>query len=311
MSHFYEDDNPTLCLIYFDIIEPAVCIISLIMMVPAMYKYSKAYNMKYKCLFWSGLIFFITIFVAIILVIFYSIYFCRNFERFTISLHILSLLYIVQTMLLLGIVFARLYIVFVGSIFALSTIIIRLYLILYIICMSLSLIAAITFSNWADRTTTLIISGLAYLLFIILMIMVVSLFISKMVQVYRNVDNDNANPKLITIITKTCILALGSLFITLLNASATVIGRSSTSVHILLFSNLFTVFDLVSNFWCIILTYGVFHDWYLKVCRCCDAKCTKCWHKIVRTERNKLQLGEAIKLDQMEMVKDVSSQVTE
>ena len=82
MSNQSDSDNVTpalnLCQIYFQITAPTVCTIVLITMIPALYKYIKSDNLENQYLFWGGLIFFITIFLAIIINIFFSIYRCTD-----------------------------------------------------------------------------------------------------------------------------------------------------------------------------------------------------------------------------------------
>ena len=52
-----------------------------------------------------------------------------------------------------------------------------------------------------------------------------------------------------------------------------------------MFHRLLVVLDVITNFWCIILSYNGYNAWYMMVCQYFHLKCTACWHRIVQTER--------------------------
>ena len=295
MSHLYDDDEySTFCMVYFDIIVPSLIIISLIMMVPAFYKYIKMFKSKEvkQCLYWSSLIFFIIIFISMIAVLLSSIYFCRYSEKYKITISIYSQSYVIQSLLLLAILFARLYFVFKKSSFALSKLTIKLYSILYSLTIIVLFGVSIGYSNFKG-VFELIAVGFALLLFILLMVILVVLFLYKMTQVYKyvNITNDENNDNdegLIGIITKTSILGINSIFATVLNGIFFAIAVSTENIHLQMLHRLLTVFDVTTNFWCIILSYRVYNEWYLKICGYCDSKCAICWHKITQTKSDEM-----------------------
>ena len=105
-------------------------------------------------------------------------------------------------------------------------------------------------------------------------------------QVYKSVDTVNNNPAFIGIITRTSILSLISLFSTIIDASFVLIVPNMQSMHLLMVSRIAVILDLSCNFWCVILAYSGYQQWYLKLCGYWDSKCTECWHKIVKKQSN-------------------------
>ena len=287
MSQFYKDGNPTLCLVYFDIILPSISIISMIPMLPAFCKYIKLKNIKKKCLFWAGLLFYITIFLSIISGIAFSMYFCRDLATYNIVLNVFTQSYVVQTLLLLGILFARLYYVFKESRFPLSKITIKLYVIFYSLMIIFFIVGTAFRTAFRESTVALAIYALAFLMQVIVIVILVSLFLYKITEVYKDMNKDdkgNINPKLIIVVTKTSVLASISISITLVTAIAAIITPSTRSVHVVFGTRILSIFDLATNFWCIILSYRGYNGWYLKICAYCDSKCAVCWNNIVRAK---------------------------
>ena len=111
-----------------------------------------------------------------------------------------------------------------------------------------------------------------------------------MTQVYKYVNKQSNidGSELIQVITKTNLLAIISIFATLLHAIGAMLAHSPStkSVHFEMIANLLFTFDLTTNFWCILLSYRGYNDWYLKICGCCDSLCTVCWYKIVGNTKN-------------------------
>ena len=279
MSEFYNDEDPALCLIYFDLIIPSINIICLCSMIPAIYKYVKLRSkMMDKGLFWTGLIFFIFVFLSLVHLTFDEMYFCRDISVYTITHTVTSLIYSIQTLLLLAVLFIRLYFVFDGTMFALSPTLIKSYWIIYIFTIILTVCAGIFYSNSRRTFIGLLIVGSGFLMVIIIMVILIILFLYKLIQVYKSVDGD---PELIAIITKTSLLAIISTSSTIILAMITLITPSSESIHFVFLNVLFVTNDFVTNFWCIILSYTEYSAWYLKLCKCCDNKCKWCWYRIV------------------------------
>ena len=287
MAHLYDDETDTLCLIYFDIIVPSVSVILIAIMLPAFCKYIKSKKKsKNNCLYKTGLIFFISIFLSIIANTTYTLFICRSFKMYTILINILNQCYAIQTLLLDGILFARLYYVFEETLFSLSKTTIRLYWIFYSIMCLVFISAAIAVGNYRETIPGIILAGSAFLMLISAVIILISLFLYKMTQVYKfiHTNKGKANPALLKIITKTSTLAIISVLATLLDSIGIMIVPFARTIHCEFMANLLFTFDLFTNFWCIILSYHWYHEWYIKMCGGLDRKCTKCWHKIVSSD---------------------------
>ena len=280
MSQFTErtQTEQAFCEAYFDYLIPIINISMAIVMIPVFYKYIKlkSESIKNKCLFWTGLVFFSLIFLCHILWAIGSIYFCHDLNAFAFISNIWSQLYVLQLFLLLAILFARLYYPFKGTAFGLSTLTIKTYCILYTIAALLLVAGAIAYSNFYNTFIGLLILGLAWLMMIIVMMTLVILFIYKLMQVYKSIDGDT---ELIATITKTSLLCFISISSSLFLAIAGIITPSTGSVHVNLIVGLFTTNDMFTNFWCVVLGFKRYHQWYLQGCKCCDSKCRSCWYK--------------------------------
>ena len=266
-SRCYKQEDPILCLVYFETIIPTTCIISLITIIPAFYKYIKSYNNK-KINVYIGLIdVFPTIFLSIIIIILYSIWFCREIQICVIFANILTLLYVGQILLLIAILFTRLYFVFDETSFALSKTTIKLYWIFYALSIVMFLVAGIGISNFGPTITVFIISAFATLLLIVMLVILVSLFLYKMIQVYRYTYTKETNdPTLVKIITKTSVVAIISILATGVDLIAAIIASTRPPVYFEILSFLLITFDVSTNFWCIVLSYNGYTKWYLKMC---------------------------------------------
>ena len=284
MPEPYSGDS-ALCKIYFDIMVPSTSVLAIILMLPALHRYLKLKSdpKVNKYLFWICWTFFIIIFLYLLILIPRGIFFCHNHNTFQVMANISSQLYGIQTVLLSAIFFLRLYFIFAETTFALSQAIIIIYWIIFCLCTSLFIAASIAFSNFSHRFIAPIIIGIAFSMFLITISILIILFLYKLTQVHTSVDQENSDPALIEVITKTSILASISTIISLLNAIAIILEvlPSTTSIHTIFISKLFNVYDVITNFWCVILSFSGYTDWYLKVCKRCDSICISCWHSIV------------------------------
>ena len=311
MSYHDKDGIPgdhTLCIVYFDMIIPTVGLLLLMMMLFASYKYIKSTNIKNKPLFCTGLIFIVTVFLTIIAKILLSLYIRRDVIS-SIVWVVSNQLYIIQTLSLFGMLFVRLYFVFNGTEFSLSTTTIRLYWIFYTLMIILLFFTINAYKPLKGTVFGWVVVGSAAIMYLSTMIILPLLFLYKMNQVYKCTDKRNADPELIGLITKTSILAIMSIFAKLFHAICRMILLALIStIHTVMISTLLVIFDVSINFWCIILSYRDYNDWYLRVCGYCDSKCTECWYRIVEKE-TKDQMMTAIKVDRSNVVKEESHKI--
>ena len=127
----------------------------------------------------------------------------------------------------------------------------------------------------------MVIGAVAFLMSIIALIILTTLLLYKTLQVYKQADKD---PILIEMITKSSVLSFISIFLTLLTGLSFAANPDSHSIHIQFFAKFISIFDISSNFWCIMLSYSEYNDRYSKLCGYCDSKCKTCWYKIAEKE---------------------------
>ena len=119
-------------------------------------------------------------------------------------------------------------------------------------------------------------SMITLLSLLVVTISLVILFIYKLIQVYRNLNEREYNKEtefLMEPITKVTILCSISLFITLVNLFLMGIWVLSRSMIIGKFCNYTGTMDLYTNFICVLFCEKVFKDKYLMICSCLDTKC--------------------------------------
>ena len=313
MSEPYQG-NSALCKICFEVMVPSTSVLAIMLMLPALHRYLKLKSDRQvnKYLFWICLTFFIITFLYLSTVIPRGIFFCQNDDKFQIITNISTQLYGIQTELLLAIFFMRLYFIFDETVFALSKATIRIYWIIYCLCTLLWVAAAIAFSNFSHRSIASVIIGIAFSMSLITISILIILFLYKMTQVYTSVDLENSDPTYIGVITKTSILASISTTLSLLNAIVIILEvlPSTRSIHIIFISKLFNVYDVFTNFWCVILSFSDYADWYLKICRGCDSRCVSCWHSIAGLMSEKqTKLRQEIKMSEIDAVTTTNSSV--
>ena len=137
------------------------------------------------------------------------------------------------------------------------------------------------------------ISSITTLMSLLLVtISLVILFIHKLVQVYRNLNEREHNKEtefLMEPITKVTILSSISLFITLMNAFLWGIYNFSGNPRIIWNICVYiSTLDLYSNFICVLFCEKAFKDKYFMICSCLDLKCRDCWRSIVVDKKNKV-----------------------
>ena len=183
-----------------------------------------------------------------------------------------------QLITLIYIWFYRISIAFSGSIFELSTTSTRTFNICFImfILYLLATFAGIMGTSSVERNVNgiylIVIFAIAsfglYLLFVVSLLI---LFVYKLVQVYRNVDN---NERYLFIITKITLLNWTSFVTTIIFMIFLVISRSNDHLYQLeIVSEFIDIMDNFSNFVFIILSFHAYDNHYLKTCKYCHNIC--------------------------------------
>ena len=114
--------------------------------------------------------------------------------------------------------------------------------------------------------------------YVIMSSSLVTLFIKKLLSIYRRLDHEDAE-FLIKPITKTTILATVAIPLIFINASVLLIYTYFYSIYIEWICKFVGLIDIYSNFICIILCNKMFQSNYLKICsrldKLCNIFCTK------------------------------------
>ena len=199
---------------------------------------------------------------------------------------IATLLYVIQTFILLIIFFEKLTVVFEGTQFIVSSFTKTMYKIIFSFIPIGTIIAI---SLYQSKLIFSIFAGILLFMFISLMISLVILFVFKLIQVYKqlgmNADDNkeiHGNKSVVSAITKTTILTSTSIIITFLNGIVAMIRLNNpNNAYLAWIANLFVLLDVYTNFLCVIMCYKAFGRYYKNFCKCFDIKCRKCWVNII------------------------------
>eukprot|EP01084_Bolivina_argentea_P013493 25337_1 len=275
-----------------------------------LYKFCKDYKVNVKkrpprLLFYPGLIFFVFSSFALLATVRNAMQICfhggTNYMDFNHWIYFI-IFYGAQTYLLWLVLFMRLHYVFNGSHYALSKFTIRIHIVIFIF---------IPFATPFYFIVLWLVKGVIYTLillvsfaFIIIFSCCLSaLFIYKLFQVFKNMETNHVhsrkklkNNKLLSTITKSTMLAVISLSMTLLTPITLLFGYYAIShstnqsiteagACLLAFCSLF---DVYTNLLCILLSYSCFDKTYTKLCGKCDVKCRIfCIEKIMKQKSTK------------------------
>ena len=167
------------------------------------------------------------------------------------------------------VLFLRLKMIFHGTSYELSKIVVYIYMILFII-LCLIIISLIIFHSQLSILGMLTSSSL--LLSTILNINITILFVKKLFQVFKK-NNDNNNNRIVNIITKTTILAIVSCTFTVLVVVSLILATLFTAYRESIVYPASLLMDSYTNSICVLLSFNVFQSKYDLLCRCLDAKC--------------------------------------
>ena len=279
-----EECNPVdTGIIYQDYIMPTIFILCIISMIPFVYSYIASYtNGKLKASkssFVVGLVFYLTIFIWLLVKIPASLYFCHDIDKGDIFSLLALQIYNFTVMMLFGILFYRLYIVFVNTSLALSKCAIISFCIFYVLTLIVLIPATYvvvqsrTNSDGDDRFWMLGITG--FTLIFVLNISLMCSFIFKLVQAYKAIEEHGE--RLIRLITKTSFLCFLACLSLLLLSIFAPLSAVITSIHWRAASGIFAVLDVYTNFLCVYLSFDHSRDYYYKMCGWCDLKCYQFW----------------------------------
>eukprot|EP01084_Bolivina_argentea_P286912 492264_1 len=284
-----------------------LCILMVITCVYVLYKFLQTLDLKKHC--WNhilGIIFtFGTIFAisSSIITVAGDCYGVNQLYNNILDYSCISNLFI-QSLLLIIIIFNKLYIVFENTQFKLGLYITSIYLFLIIsliISSTISICLYITNNNNNNNNTNAIVYWITFsiLLFIICLISLNVIFIHKLISVYKDYKIDKSVSDyqiLVTSMIQSTILVSVSVFILIIDITYTMSIRQPT-IKI-------WIINIFSNFILIIMQYKTFKTYYFRYCSCIDSFCYGIWVKILENNPNKESLMNIsdFNLDRMEIM---------
>eukprot|EP01083_Nonionella_stella_P007253 20951_1 len=280
----------------FGIIGIGICntIIHLLAITSAIWfvhRFIKAYKVKKssdKCLYYTGLLYFIIIILAFIMYCGSNIFYCINPSMASNLARGGIVFYTLQYILLIPLLFYRLCFIFKDTKHALSHCFILLFyctfisLILSTICVAIANATTIAdeIEESENKFTTMdALAFLPVLLVLSLIVMLIGSFIFKLTKIFKS--STARDHQMIRVAVKTFILTVCSIISLVFFACIQGI-RISGNIDDVRFEFMFFIaldMDLCTNFISIGFGYAPFKDYYLKLCGVCNALCISCCAK--------------------------------
>eukprot|EP01083_Nonionella_stella_P186754 684668_1 len=206
---------------------------------------------------------------------------------------IFIVLYVTQSITLLLIFFNRILNVFRPTKFGLSHCTTNVYIALFVFELISGALMGIAYILEMG-TIALVLIALFFVTLVILIISLVILFIYKLMQVYKCMEEESST-MLATVITKTTILFSISVVATFMDY-ITIFLRTETPNNRVLnwIQEYITICDLCTNFLCTIMSFKSFKMYYSKICACLDSKCRSCWAEVVNRTNVDVMLAETV-----------------
>ena len=261
--------------IYYEYIAPIQFSIPSILMISLIVMYIKAYiksTTKMSAFQFSTTIFYFMIqFICMIFAVPWSLSQCQSL-KITSIFHIIGIMtYSTQTLLLLLLLFHRLYMTYYATpAFALS----RFTIITFIICYTITCIVFISggvLYSFNPNSWPAQIYALSSILSIILTIVLFAMYLHKLYIICKKTKDED----LIHIISKNSLLAVISIFVTILSFIAFSLIPLFDTVYYIIFVDLMIIMDVCTNALCIFLAYHRFNGLYLIICGICHNDCMK------------------------------------
>ena len=183
--------------------------------------------------------------------------------------------------LLLLILFIRVYFVFKASAFAVSKCTARVYAIVYVIQPVIYFSGVLTFI-FVNETVGYIIIAIILVDLLGLMMSLIILYLNKLTTIYKL---SNGNQYYMGVITKTTILTIISLSVTLVGYLPFFFS-SWLNGYSWWITDLMIVVDIFTNYVCVVAAHPIFASYYVKLCGGLDAKCRYCCGSILGIDEN-------------------------
>lgn len=152
-----------------------------------------------------------------------------------------------------------------------------------------------------------VVGGTGVMIIFITVIALVSMFVYKLVQAYRCMNDEEI---IISVITR--IVILGSISSPLSVAPSTAYGyavRSGTEIGELM-SNSIHVIVFFTNCMCFLLSFSYYKSWYERLCGCLDKRCFNYWSKLAKGKEMEKNIPDLTDVDSKSGTVNSSDQTT-
>ena len=270
------DIHGIVAVIYQDYILPILYLTFALLMIYLIFMFIKTkidHSLKLNLtIFYVTIIYFIVQLVTFILAGMGNKFECHNPKLKYLFINIIgNFCYIVQTYILIGLLFYKLYKTYsnVPSL-AIKKSTIRLFIICYIMVIVIAILYRYAPHGLPSfiRILTLLCCGL---LILVMVIWVFTLYLYKMCKIFKETQDDD----LIHLILKTSLLAIISISFTMATWTAVGVLIFANSIHYTFIFNLIFINDIYTNALCIFLAYKRFENHYNILCGVCDRKCIR------------------------------------
>jgi len=251
-------------------------------------KVNKQLNSQTYCCrcnsFWLAFVLFFLCFLSLLSAAMARFVYCaeENFALFNVAYNLSSQFYVLIYFVLMALLFGRLVTIFKDSALQLTRRNIHAVWGLYALCILVGALSGVLYANASSSQLAGVVHICGALLWLAMIIVLVSSFTYKLWCVYKTTaeENSRCNDRLKKTITRSSMLAIISLLLTLVSFSMAAVALFAPNVHFELVHGLVVGIDITANTICIFLTFAQFASYYEKLCGTCDRQWTRCWTRI-------------------------------
>eukprot|EP01084_Bolivina_argentea_P009444 17624_1 len=222
---------------------------------------------------------------------------CINLTIKSVFAQLGVITYILQYLLLFGLLFYRLDLVFSGTVFEMSRTLRTMFYTSYFFILVLGVSTAMISdtndqSSFYSTVGTIVVIGF----FISMCVFTVTLIGPFIYKLWITIKSSADNADLIPVVIKTFLLTVPCIVSLVVVAIAIAIKASSgLSSGLLLMEGLFITCDLITNFLSIFLGFKEFDGYYMVICGPCHRMCIKCGHRVT-TKSDVGQLAKTVRV---------------
>ena len=255
------------------------------------YYYFSSSDTIQKSLFYPGLVFIITTIISLITITSATPNAVKahcddkSVKESIILQSLISVTYSLHAALVFLTFFIRIKFVFKSTLYAFSNIITIICTLLFIMLILPIPIRPI-FEYLKQPVMINISDSMQFLSYILLLIILITLFVNRLIKIYKYSDADES---MVATITNTTLLVSISISITILLPIFWYIQSVTNSLIAKSVYRICTLIDIYTNFLCVILSYKAFNSLYQSLCGIMDGLCRLCWFKIINKNSQEIE----------------------